>query len=934
MKFKRLQEVVRLPEKKKVVPLDLNTIIEAKAPTAENSDMEQRATAEKVPEFKASGATMDQTVNLFEKVFRNMKNKRDFKQFAGLLLQGDPGTGKTTRIVLLGKLLGMELITVEAPHIAEEHIIHLPFLVRDPITDKETAGSTAFDQFKVVLADSNLFSKIKNVKKVSDAEYIKSIYNSTDDVVALYEHLGGSKTEIPEDIKELRETYNCILFLDEFLRNTSSRIRNLLRGILNGRIGSHAIPKSVFIVYATNMNDEGIDEIQQNMQFGRVKMKNPSKDEWFSYLVLKFKKDKHIQLKPNLINRFHHLLDDEHLSHNSIDEMGQQIRTSPRRWEQLLLYINAALPCKDAEDAISLMTNVKTNFRDYLSGGMSDIAIAVLKATATLIKETSNIEISHMDANSPSEWRKTLEHQFEVKKKLGDKRKYVPIVSGAPGIGKTAEAAALAKKLDLRFIDISADTLNAEDMQGIPIAHQKGADEIETHFSLPALYQYIMKRIKEEDKDYLEALKEKDPKDFAALKKEYEARDYKYLIFFDEFNRTNLKVFNAIRQVVLEKNFGPADPKSGGAGKKLELPKEALMVGAINPDDAGTQELTSHMKDVLDIIHSEASWDKEIEYLKDQKVPGADDLTHDIVLDVVKRFAHKFGTKATNVAVDQRPFHLDLGQDVYISAREYTQLFIAMTRALHDKMKKIKKIDISSLDKKAQKKLEDDVRRELVDSFDENVGFVLDKHGKSDDEFLRDVKNWIMHDQELNIGENLFYKKAYDKKAHSLVDILGASLDGAAEEGSHQNPAFINYIKHVSPNGFSEDLFEVLASRITDEKSANKYVLDQKYPIKRLNAKDKDIETDSSEKVSLLMNFFLEIIFAMYLNNQSFDKIEKVGGACTKTMKRFEDEGNTGDASKIKGLNPEVASEIVESSLDVRINIQDAIDQIQDAEGK
>ena len=129
--------------------------------------------------------------------------------------------------------------------------------------------------------------------------------------------------------------------------------------------------------------------------------------------------------------------------------MNHKVRTSPRRWEQLLLYINASLPAEDAKEAKSLLTNVKANFKNYLSGEKSALADKVLDAVAQLIKETSDLDVSATDENDAEEWQDTLEHQIKQKMKLGEHRKYIPIVSGLPGIGKTTHATKIAKDLDL-----------------------------------------------------------------------------------------------------------------------------------------------------------------------------------------------------------------------------------------------------------------------------------------------------------------------------------------------------------------------------------------------------------------------------------------------------------------------------------------------------
>src|SRR5574343_2115187 len=96
-------------------------------------------------EFNASSASFDQRINIAEKILANMKAKSQSIGKSGILLAGDPGVGKTSFIRFFSLLTGIELITIEAPHITEEHIINIPFIVYDPITKREENGATDFD---------------------------------------------------------------------------------------------------------------------------------------------------------------------------------------------------------------------------------------------------------------------------------------------------------------------------------------------------------------------------------------------------------------------------------------------------------------------------------------------------------------------------------------------------------------------------------------------------------------------------------------------------------------------------------------------------------------------------------------------------------------------------------------------------------------------
>lgn len=945
MKFSHLMKPLSQNEEDKMKQdVDLTILEMATAPRAKKpkagglpeDDQENgpQATSKKIPEFKPRTGALRQTTRLFHSIFNNMKAKKQYDQYAGVLLSGDPGTGKTQRITLLSKILGVDLVTIEAPHIVEEHIINIPFIVFDSATDKKKAGVTALegDMYKVVLADSNLYTALKQINVVSDEQHLKNIYKSTRDVIETYEALGGTPTELPEEIVTYRNRFKVILFLDEYFRQTSPRIKNMLRGILNGKIGNHEIPSDAYVVYATNLKDEGLSEIQQNYQFAHVELKNPSKDEWFSWLVNKYEGHAKVKLKPNLINRFHHILEDEHMSNH---DASADVRTSPRRWEQLLLYINESLPAKDEKDAISLLTNVKTNFRNYKEGTHAELADKVLEATAELIKETSGFEVNPKAQNTASDWRSTLKHQIETKMKLGDLRKYVPIVSGLPGIGKTAQAKQLANQFDLRFIDIDCSTISPEDATGLPLPSKGGAkvqkdfiekygeekgrkkyeeEHLETIFSMPGLYQLLMDKIKEEDAAYLEKLRKKSPDDFEAKKKEYEARPYKYLIFFDELNRNSPKVFNGIRRVLLEKNFGPSGKDHG---KLLELPSSAIMLGAINPHDAGTEGMTKHVQDVLDIMDAKSSWKDTLSYMThaDNAVADEEPLTHDVSLAIIKKLVDIHETKDPKVDQDHRPFFWDLGQEVYISPREYFQMFSGLVIALGRSLRTVRKLDFSTMSQKEMRQVEKDVREDIFESLKEHTSFILFKQDTDEQIFYHDLKNWVMNSDDIDLGENFFYKKAVNTKEMSLNEIIGKHLEGSIT-GMHEKDSFIAYIQNTDVQKLREDLTDVMVAKMTEDngKHIHEYT-DEKWPAVRFARRGKlfskkdfaegkepdGIMLDENVKVSSLVNFFRELFISARIHKLSGDKIVAVTKAFFRAVGPIQE--------KVKEIAGEEASE-------------------------
>lgn len=830
-------------------------------------------------EFNASSASFDQRINITEKILANMKAKSQSIGKSGILLAGDPGVGKTSFIRFFSLLTGIELITIEAPHITEEHIINIPFIVYDPVTKQEQAGATEFNtsDFKVLLSDSNLYSKLKAIKKITDDQYLKAIYRSPADVIKVFEELGGNKTTIPDDIAEVRADHKVILFLDEYFRQTSPKIRNMLRGILNNKIGSHDIPADTFIIYASNINDEGVEDIPLNNDFHEIEFGAPSKDDWFSWLVAKFEKDEKVKLDHRIIKKFYALLEEEELNHNDMDH---EVRTSPRRWEQILLYINSSLPAENAKEAKSLLTNIKANFKNYLTGEKSELAEKVLDAVAELIKETSDIDIHSSEENTDEEWQDTLEHQIKQKMKLGEHRKYIPIISGAPGIGKTTHATKIAKDLDLRYIYIDCSNLNPEDVVGLPLPKGNDKKKIETQFSEPTLYHQILKDIEEADKDHVEYLKHKLQGDEAKKAiKEYKDKEWKYLIFFDELNRNSTKVFNGIRRLLLEKSFG------GG----YDLPAGSVIISAINPSDHGAGEMTHHMRDVVDVIDSKADFEKTKKYLQHMPFKSLkNDKSKEIAYDILIKFVDKFRIKSASGSIknSQRPFYLDVGASpVYISPREYSDLYSMATIDFDQKITRLLKTkNVADMDADQLAATEVKLRTSLFDTFKHKLSNIFTKQQVQSPEFVEELKTWFLHSSEIDFGEGLYYKKAKTVSVETLLASFFQNPDDNTHLSDDQD--FISYIENHDSMKFKEELSAFLVSQFEKDEDVHEKLISKKHKAKHV--KDDEIAFED-EEVSKFEHLVREVINAIEIHKLSGEHREVVRLAIRDALKHIRD---------------------------------------------
>jgi MoxR-like ATPase len=815
----------------------------------------------------------------------------------GILLAGDTGVGKTSFVRWFSRLLGMKLITIEAPHIVEEKIIQIPFIVFNPKQNTATTHVQAAEvdehaDYKIVLADSYLFNQIRTAVIMSDADLLKFINQpGNSDMLKIYEELGGGANRIPDAIRSVREQYKIILFLDEYFRQTSPRIRNMLRNILNGKIGTQDIPNHTYVMFASNMEDEGLEPPNLNNAFMQYEVATPNKDEWFNYLLNKFSQDEHVKLNMDIINKFYELLADEDLN---IRDVTKEVRVSPRRWEQLLLYINAALPAKNEREAQALLTNVQLNFKSQTTGETANVADKVMKAVAELIEATSNIKVKPADSLEAHEWRETLRHQIEQKMKLGDSRAYIPTVSGQPGIGKTAEMFNLANSLNLRYVYIDCSTLDPEDSIGMPLSKTAKSGAISTSFSVPKLFKFINDEIKRQDETYLASVNESE-------KRRYAAQKFKYLIFFDELNRVgSIKTFNALRQVLLEKKFGD----------DYSLPKEAIVVAAINPyDHAGIQQFTGHMKDAIDIIDAAPSWAATKRFI--DAALTADKFKNSNVVQTVETalqaFINKFKTKGSSFKTDMQPFYLNIAASpVYVAPRDYMGLASYAAELLDMKLTRlIAKHDMTKLTQEEALAAERDMREALYQAFEMTLKSAFSNNHVNNPEFLHTLRTWFMKSNDIGIGENIFYVKP---KTSSLESILKQYVDNPNLKLEH-DADFASYVETVTPIKFKEDITSFVIDLTKKEEDIIEKIVKKNYTARVFNEKKKAVE-ELNKKVSLIMHLAMDMIVAIKVLDLSHDRIEHLVDAIINAFSAIA----TGDKiTKTELFNP---------IIDVAINLK------------
>jgi MoxR-like ATPase len=804
-----------------------------------------------------------QYIELIDTILNSMSPDR--LSTTGLMLAGSPGVGKTSFVKMFARLMGMNIITVEVPHVVEEHIINVPFVVFDVKTNKTKGGVTQVEKndnaFDIVLSDSHLATELNKKPDIkTDIEYLDYVYTLPKHIISLWEELGGDESTIPSDIKAIRSKFKTILFVDEFWRKTSPSIRNMFRTILNGDIGIDKIPSGTYVIYASNLSDTGgadaIEEWTLNTDFDTVEMSIPSFENWAKYLVDEhgLKKNGGV-IDPNILKILKPILEDEtdgvpNLSYTDDDN---EVRISPRRWEQIIVYVSSSLPVEDSNEAQEIINNVRVNFRNYKSGDYAKLSNKVVNVIKEYIEKKHNVNIKV--ESDDRKWFNTLKHQLEQKMKTGGARAYVPVISGLPGIAKTSLIKKLGADLGLKTISIDCSTLNKEDVIGIPIP---GEDRKSLLFSKPKLLTVIERK--------LEAATEPDPakvKQNASINK----AKYKYLIFLDELNRVkNVEVFNSLRRILLDKKFADEWP----------LPEGSLMAGAINPHDANTLELTEHMQDVLDIIPAGPSLALLKEYIQKDisSISVKNNDAKKVSLSVLDAFMDRF--KGRNLRGKDAEFFLQIGGEVYMSPREYSNMLENTIRSLDRIMSRS---DKQEMEANEREKL---YRKTVYTSFSNTLKTVLRKHGISDPNWFNDLYVWMVEGPEFSY---LFddVVKVKSKEIGDFMSIVQKQLKNPSRH-MYNDTDFINYINNVSKEQLVDDLTKFLNYEFTDFEKLTKFIKNKNLPEKTLTNAEEGIVDEVKDSVAQIEFIIRELLHGMKVHNKIPGGLDAISDAVFETV--------------------------------------------------
>lgn len=842
-----------------------------------------------------------QVFNLLKEFMSHLRTVRDGNMHGRILLAGDPGIGKTTFTKTLAEILGLKLITIEIPHVSEEHLINIPFIVINPTSENKEHGKIQLEpvdttnedeeggDYKLVLAQSNLYSILQSARNVSDAEYLKHMNEKAKPhVKELYAALGGTATEIPEQIVEIRKHHTTILFLDEYWRQTTMRIRNILREILNNNIGTHKIPKSTYIVYASNMRDAGgLDAQPPNSHFKTVEFSPPTKEEWFKWLKSEFAnhEGEHVKLKPEVVEAFEKGMTDADIS---VTHGESEVRTSPRRWAQLILYVNSSIPVKDEKDAKSLLHNVGNYFIHYATEEHNEeLRDRIKHIVAGIIKKTSDIKnVDKNTKNEDDEWRDSFDHYIREYMKGAGTRQHVPIISGPPGIGKTMFAQQVASNNNLLLIEIPSSGLSSEDIIGMPLPGEKTKDgSMTVKFSIPKLYRQVKTKIKEEEANHFAGIRDAHKDDPKAAEAEIEAfkkQKWKYLIFFDEINTVgDDKTFNALRRVLLEKNFGPGNKKDAkGNHLDLEIPKEAVVFAAINPEGSHTRTLTDHFKDVIDVIPAKANWDHTKKWLASLPVnKRAMEHVPEVAMNIIEQMIDRFQTTDDKIPAKRKPFTFEIDHaKIQITPREYSDMYASLVDTIDDEMKEIQK-DYASADPEAITQDRDElitdlskvVGKSLENSLNNN--FYREEMPLERDEFASRLPTWVK-----SLGartfDSLLSKKIETSK--STAGALGPYFEGKKSLLKMPHDEHILLINQAATNKhIIEELEKLFLEHITTKEDFTDFLVNQNEKLIELDADGETLKY-GSEKTNKYTNFVLAMIFTLHVHGFSNDRLTAI----------------------------------------------------------
>jgi MoxR-like ATPase len=463
------------------------------------------------------------------------------------------------------------------------------------------------------------------------------------------------------------------------------------------------------------------------------------------------------------------------------------------------------------------MTTLKRQFQNDQSDTSEayESLDAIIKDLAT----ASKINLNDIKPLSSSRWREVIAQQVMTAISVGDQKKNVPVLRGLPGVGKTSIGVMFEEEpYNLRFIHIDCSLLTAEEFVGVTVPDELPDGGVDTDFTGPKLYADIMKSIQKAENKYMESLKkqEKDgelgDKTAQTVFNMFKKQKYQYMIMLDEINRVpTVAVFNSARQLILEKKFN----------QQYKLPKEALVIAAMNPDDVGTLPMTDHFRDAVDMIDVMPTWSNFLLYLKNQVIPRLKKLNNnsdtaiEMAMHLIEEFTGIFSPK--NASRDINEFYANMGgdQEIYISPRDYEDLLASIAQAIDSAINRIGSA-AGRGEPMDQDKKDEEIARVAYGEFEGIIDHSLTRLGIDAPQFKQNVQTFIQ-DQ---------IKRLIVKK--TAVQTLGQMFEDAINDITSltDDIDFMVYLDNYRPNVYARDLRQFLTgyfkSVSTDQEISDK----------------------------------------------------------------------------------------------------------------
>jgi len=564
---------------------------------------------------------------LFKKFLYDMANP---PQVQPTLLAGDPGSGKTSFVQAMALALDVGLVVIEAPHTSPDHVAPIPYYIyREGKLFKKDVSATQQSP-EVKLAKPKLLTDLMQEYR----RWANRQYNEKRVFPLLQQRFGPHWVEMVKEnfdlVQEARERYKLIMFLDEFYRVNSPQVANILRNLaLDRQIHGTPLAKGVYVILATNLGDVGVEEIPDHHTFV-IKELSYTPDELKDYWLSSLGVSKDVA---------------EAVLNVATNENGELITgrdtdtdtfASNRRLTHFALILDEAIRSGDPEAARLAATLAHSNFYDPQHEAEHPLGARLSKLVAD--------KLGNPEPFSHKEWQKALEIYIKMVERLGPKYKHTLNIYGPPGVGKSAVLTQLSQKLGAKgVVRIAVPELNPEATVGIPNVDPNSG---ETSFDNPMLFDKIRKELDLTDEELRKA-REGCPDEEEGEKK------VKYIVFLDEISRPQSpKVFNFIRRMLLDKQVND-DPRT-------RLPCGTLVVTAMNPfDESGAvEELSMHVKDVLDFIPSGVDTAQFVLYMRNkfqQIGPWAPNL-FELLLNVLRDVSPGEDAQGKIVPSDERPF--------------------------------------------------------------------------------------------------------------------------------------------------------------------------------------------------------------------------------------------------------------------------------------